>query len=292
MNKAKFMYKVTPRQKQKLKVLSSLVGAIALMLPSTVQLAEAGNADNTTVEAVKKELLNDSDFVKAVGQHLNNEQNDDHIRQVIKDYLIKNPEVMLEVQDALNDKQEKKIAESQTSTLQSKKDEIFNSPNDAVLGNPKGSVTLVEFFDYNCGYCKKSYPDLENLIKSDPKLRIVIKDFPILGPDSVKAHIVARAVMKIMPEKYAEFHKELLTIPGRSNEEKAIKIAVKLGVDEQKLRSTMQDESLQQAFVDNGQLAYSLGINGTPSYILGNNVLVGAVGENILKAKIVELEKN
>ena len=286
------MYKVTSRQKQKLKVLSSLVGAIALMLPSTVQLAEAGNADNTTVEAVKKELLNDSDFVKAVGQQLNNEQNDDHIRQVVKDYLIKNPEVMLEVQDALNDKQEKKIAESQTSTLQSKKDEIFNSPNDAVLGNPKGSVTLVEFFDYNCGYCKKSYPDLENLIKSDPKLRIVIKDFPILGPDSVKAHIVARAVMKIMPEKYAEFHKELLTIPGRSNEEKAIKIAVKLGVDEQKLRSTMQDESLQQAFVDNGQLAYALGINGTPSYILGNNVLVGAVGENILKAKIVELEKN
>ena len=286
------MYKVTSRQKQKLKVLSGLVGTIALMLPSTVQLAEAGNADNTTVEAVKKELLNDSDFVKAVGQHLNNEQNDDHIRQVVKDYLIKNPEVMLEVQDALNDKQEKKIAESQTSTLQSKKDEIFNSPNDAVLGNPKGSVTLVEFFDYNCGYCKKSYPDLENLIKSDPKLRVVIKDFPILGPDSVKAHIVARAVMKIMPEKYAEFHKELLTIPGRSNEEKAIKIAVKLGVDEQKLRSTMQDESLQQAFVDNGQLAYALGINGTPSYILGNNVLVGAVGENILKAKIAELEKN
>ncbi len=286
------MYKVTSQQKQKLKVLSGLVGAIALTLPSTVQLADAGNADNTTVEAVKKELLNDSDFVKAVGQHLNNEQNDDHIRQVVKDYLIKNPEVMLEVQDALNDKQEKKIAERQTSTLQSKKDEIFNSPNDAVLGNPKGSVTLVEFFDYNCGYCKKSYPDLENLIKSDPKLRVVIKDFPILGPDSVKAHIVARAVMKIMPEKYAEFHKELLTIPGRSNEEKAIKIAVKLGVDEQKLRSTMQDESLQQAFVDNGQLAYALGINGTPSYILGNNVLVGAVGENILKAKIAELEKN
>ena len=292
MNKAKFMYKVTSRQKQKLKVLSGLVGAIALAFSSTVQLADAGNADNTTVEAVKKELLNDTDFVNAVGQHLNNEQNDDHIRQVVKDYLIKNPEVMLEVQDALNDKQEKKIAESQASTLKSKKDEIFNSPNDAVLGNPNGSVTLVEFFDYNCGYCKKSYPDLENLIKSDQKLRVVIKDFPILGPDSVKAHIVARAVMKIMPEKYAEFHKELLTIPGRSNEEKAIKIAVKLGVDEQKLRSTMQDESLQQAFVDNGQLAYALGINGTPSYILGNNVLVGAVGENILKAKVAELEKN
>ena len=286
------MYKVTSRQKQKLKVLSGLVGAIALAFSSTVQLVDAGNADNTAVEAVKKELLNDTDFVKAVGQHLNNEQNDDHIRQVVKDYLIKNPEVMLEVQDALNDKQEKKIAESQASTLKSKKDEIFNSPNDAVLGNPNGSVTLVEFFDYNCGYCKKSYPDLVNLIKSDPKLRVVIKDFPILGPDSVKAHIVARAVMKIMPEKYAEFHKELLTIPGRSNEEKAIKIAEKLGVDEQKLRSTMQDESLQQAFVDNGQLAYALGINGTPSYILGNNVLVGAVGENILKAKIAELEKN
>ncbi|MBR7518288.1 thioredoxin domain-containing protein, partial [Mycobacterium tuberculosis] len=86
-------------------------------------------------------------------------------------------------------------------------DKLFNSSLDAVFGNPKGDVTVVEFFDYNCGYCKRALPDMDALLKSDPKLRFVMKEFPILGPDSTKAHIVAKAFKALMPEKYLEFHR-------------------------------------------------------------------------------------
>lgn len=272
-------------------ICAGAMGAILLLSPlSETGFAASGN-DTTQAAEIKSELLNDQSFIKAVGEALNKQSSDDHIREVVKDYLVKNPEVMIEVQEALDKKQAQKVAENQTSTITSMKDEIFNSPNDAVIGNPKGKVSLVEFFDYNCGYCKKSYPDIQALLKNNPDLRIVLKDFPILGPDSVKAHIVARAFLKLMPMKYPAFHAEMLTSEGRANEEKAMKVAVKLGADEQKLREAMNDQKLQQAFVENGQIAYALNINGTPSYILGNEVLVGAVGENILKQKIGLLDK-
>lgn len=269
---------------------AGVVGAFLVMSP-VCENAFAIDADSKTVDKIKNELIGDPNFIKAVGDAVKNNVSDDHIRQTVKDYLVKNPEVMIEVQEALNEKQAKKTAESQSSTIAAMKDEIFNSPNDAVLGNPKGKVTLVEFFDYNCGYCKKSFPDIQALLKENSDLRIVLKDFPILGADSIKAHIVARAFMKLMPMKYAAFHSEMLMSNGRANEEKAIKLAVKLGVDEQRLRQTMQDEKLQEVFVDNGQLAYALNINGTPTYILGNEILVGAVGENILLKKIKSIQK-
>ncbi|WP_295896385.1 DsbA family protein [uncultured Bartonella sp.] len=269
---------------------AGVMGAFIVMSPLTESVF-AAEADSKTIDEVKNKLIADPDFIKAVGNAVNDNLSDDHIRQTVKDYLVKNPEIMLEVQEALNEKQAKKTAESQSSAIATMKDEIFNSPNDAVLGNPKGKITLVEFFDYNCGYCKKSYPDIQALLKEKSDLRIVLKDFPILGADSVKAHIVARAFMKLMPMKFAAFHGEMLLSNGRANEEKAIKIAVKLGVDEQQLRQTMQDEKLQQVFVDNGQLAYTLNINGTPTYILGNEVLVGAVGETTLLKKINAMKK-
>lgn len=261
-----------------------------MVVPSTYAV-HAANIDSATADSIKNQLISDKNFIKAIGDAVRSETSDDHIRQVVKDYLIKNPEVMLEVQEALNEKQELKTAESQSATIASMKDQILNSPNDAILGNPKGKVTLVEFFDYNCGYCKKSYPDIQALLKNNPDLRIVLKDFPILGSDSVKAHIVGRAFLKLMPEKYASFHSEMLMSDGRATEEKAIKTAVKLGVDEQKLRQAMQDKNLTQAFNDNAKVAYALNINGTPSYILGNEVLVGAVGETTLKKKIEAVGK-
>ena len=253
--------------------------------------ALAVEANSNTTDQIKNELLNDPNFIGALADAVKKQTSDDHIREVVKDYLVKNPEVMLEVQEALNNKIEQKNTENRSSTITGMKDEIFNSSDDGILGNPNGKISLVEFFDYNCGYCKKSYPDIQALIKGDPDLRIVLKDFPVLGDDSVKAHIVARAFMKLMPMKFAAFHNQMMTSEGRANEEKAIKIAVKLGVDEKQLRQTMKDPDIQQVFMKNGKLAYLLDINGTPSYILGNEVLVGAVGENVLKKKITLLEQ-
>ena len=267
------------------------VMGIFLSVASMENGALAVEANSNTTDQIKNELLNDPNFIGALADAVKKQTSDDHIREVVKDYLVKNPEIMLEVQEALNNKIEQKNTENRSSTITGMKDEIFNSSDDGILGNPNGKISLVEFFDYNCGYCKKSYPDIQALIKGDPDLRIVLKDFPVLGDDSVKAHIVARAFMKLMPMKFAAFHNQMMTSEGRANEEKAIKIAVKLGVDEKQLRQTMKDPDIQQVFMKNGKLAYLLDINGTPSYILGNEVLVGAVGENVLKKKITLLEQ-
>ncbi|WLT09599.1 DsbA family protein [Bartonella apihabitans] len=264
---------------------------IFLSVASMENGALAVEANSNTTDQIKNELLADPNFIAALADAVKKQTSDDHIREVVKDYLVKNPEVMIEVQEALNNKIEQKNTENRSSTITGMKDEIFNSSDDGILGNPNGKISLVEFFDYNCGYCKKSYPDIQALIKGDPDLRIVLKDFPVLGDDSVKAHIVARAFMKLMPMKFAAFHNQMMTSEGRANEEKAIKIAVKLGIDEKQLRQTMKDPDIQQVFMKNGKLAYLLDINGTPSYILGNEVLVGAVGENILKKKITLLEQ-
>ncbi len=267
------------------------VMGIFLSVASMENGALAVEANSNTTDQIKNELLADPNFIAALADAVKKQTSDDHIREVVKDYLVKNPEVMIEVQEALNNKIEQKNTENRSSTITGMKDEIFNSSDDGILGNPNGKISLVEFFDYNCGYCKKSYPDIQALIKGDPDLRIVLKDFPVLGDDSVKAHIVARAFMKLMPMKFAAFHNQMMTSEGRANEEKAIKIAVKLGIDEKQLRQTMKDPDIQQVFMKNGKLAYLLDINGTPSYILGNEVLVGAVGENILKKKITLLEQ-
>ena len=128
------------------------------------------------------------------------------------------------------------------------KDKIFNPPIDGVVGNPDGKVTIVEFYDYNCGYCKRAIEDMRALTDADPDLRFVLKEFPILGPDSQKASVVSMAFHKMMPEKYGEFHNQLLGGHGRASEASAIKIALSLGADEAKLREEMKDPTITEIF--------------------------------------------
>ncbi|WP_420961796.1 DsbA family protein [Brucella sp. IR073] len=213
------------------------------------------------------------------------------VEQIVRDYLIKNPEVMLEVQSALEAKQAAAARDGQREAISANADKLFKSPGDAVFGNPNGDVTVVEFFDYNCGYCKHALPDMDALIKSDSNIRFVMKEFPILGPDSVKAHIVAQAFKALMPEKYLEFHRTLLGNQGRATEDSAIALAVKLGADEAKLREKMKAPDITEAFQINYQLANALNITGTPSYIIGNEVVPGAIGLEGLAEKIAEQRK-
>lgn len=208
------------------------------------------------------------------------------IEGIVRDYLVNNPEIMIEVQTALNTKQETAQREASTEIISENKDKIFQSPMDAVFGNPKGDVTIVEFFDYNCGYCKKALPDMDALLKSDPNLRFVMKEFPILGPDSTRAHLVAKAFKTLVPDRYLEFHRDLLGSEGRATEESAMAIAVKLGADEEKVRETMKQPEIATAFRTNFELANSLSITGTPSYVIGNEVVPGALGADTLAEKI------
>lgn len=208
------------------------------------------------------------------------------VEGIVRDYLLKNPEILLEVQDALETKQKEEQKLASQGVIRNQKDEIFNSAYDGIVGNPDGKVTIVEFYDYNCGFCKRAIEDMQALTKQDGDLRFVLKEFPILGPDSQKASVVSMAFHKMMPQKYREFHTELLGGEGRATEAKAIKIALSLGADEAKLREHMKDPDIPDAISKTYDLANKLTITGTPSYVVGNEVIFGALGQQVLAEKI------
>lgn len=213
----------------------------------------------------------------------------EELGQFIREYLIQNPEILFEVQAAYEAKQQEIQREQSRQVIASSADVIYNSPHNFVLGNPEGDVTIVEFFDYNCGFCKRAMKDMEEIIANDPNVRFILKEFPILGDDSVAAHRVSTAVMRIAPEHYEAFHLELLGGRDRATEETAIAVATGLGVDESALREAMEDESITESFRENYQLADSLGISGTPSYIIGDEAVFGAVGTPTLTEKLANV---
>ena len=209
--------------------------------------------------------------------------------QFIREYLLENPEVMLEVQAALEAKQQSQRLEQAGQAVAANHDAIFNSQDDIALGNPDGDVTVVEFFDYNCGYCKRALADMEKVLATDPKVRFVLKELPILGPDSLDAHRVSNAVRLIAPEKYGEFHRALLGSTGTATEESAIEVAAALGISEADLRKSMAENPNDQLVRDAYTLATNLGVTGTPTYIVGNEALFGAVGDDALQEKIANV---
>lgn len=210
------------------------------------------------------------------------------VENIIRDYLVKNPELLLDMQQALEAKQREEQRVANLEVIEAAKDDIFNAAYDGYVGNPNGKTTIVEFYDYNCGFCKRAQEDMLALTEADPDLRFVLKEFPILGPDSTKAHVVSMAFRALMPEKYGDFHNQLLGGQGRATEAAAIKIALSLGADEAKLREEMKNPAINAAFEKTYDLANRLAITGTPSYVVGNEVVFGALGQDVLAEKIAE----
>ncbi|WP_375608341.1 MULTISPECIES: DsbA family protein [unclassified Bartonella] len=270
------------------KILVPVMLSILTFLPSLSNATSQQTVTNhLSLEKLKAQLLEDSSFLSKLKEKMTPHTDSQHIQQIVREYLLTHPEVLIEMQLILQDKLEKQNEdESQSSIIHLLEKEIFHSPHDAVLGNPNGKKILVDFFDYNCRFCKSAYSDIEDLIKEYPDLRVIIKDLPILGSDSMAAHTVAYAFRKQFPEKYPQFHKKLLMHQGRANEAKAIKIAVSLGADEKKLRNAIKDPNLQKAFKENIHIASTLHITGTPSYIIGNKIFIGAARQDILKQAI------
>lgn len=210
----------------------------------------------------------------------------DEIGSIVREYLLENPEILVEMQQELEQRQQIAEQEARRTVLAEAGDRIFNSPKDPVLGNPVGDVTVVEFFDYNCGFCRRAHQDMVTLLKDDPKVRFVIKEFPILGPDSQKAHTVSMAFQKLMPEQYGDYMDRLITGEGRADEETAVALAMEYGVEEATLRFEMQSPDIIANVQETYELANLLGITGTPSYVIGDEVLAGAIGTETLSAKI------
>ena len=157
-----------------------------------------------------------------------------------------------------------------------------------MLGNQQGNVTFVEFFDYNCGFCKRAMSDMLDLMKTDPKLKFVLKEFPVLGQGSVEAAHVAVAVRMQDPtgKKYLDFHQKLLGGRGPADKARALAAAKDAGFDMARIEKDMASDEVKTTIDENLKLAEAMGINGTPSYVVGNEVVVGAVGIDSLREKI------
>ncbi|GJD36815.1 DsbA family protein [Methylobacterium aerolatum] len=214
------------------------------------------------------------------------------IEGIIKDYLIKNPEVL---QDALAEAEKRQVETqrlAQAAALKEARDLLTKGTHDVVAGNPAGDVTLIEFFDYNCGYCRKALSDVQALIKSDPKLRVVIKDFPVLGQDSVEASEVAVAVAnQIKGDKLFEFHQKLLESKGKVNGAKALQVAKDMGLDTAKVQKDMTAPEVKAAISENRGLGDRLGLSGTPAFIVGDEVIPGAVGVEPMRKTISDVRQ-
>ena len=211
---------------------------------------------------------------------------------MIHDYLLKNPEVVQEAMVELERRQKDKEQQQRLKLTSDKASPLYASPNQMVLGNPKGDVTLVEFFDYNCGYCKKSLSDIQKLIDSDKNLRVVLKEFPVLGPGSVEAAQVAMALLPSMkPEQMSLFHAKLLSSRGQVGRDRAVEVAKDVGVDVAKMGKNPDRPEVAEALRESVSMADQLGLTGTPSFVLGDEVIVGAVGYDELKTRVDSLRK-
>lgn len=209
------------------------------------------------------------------------------IEKIIKDYLVKHPEVLEEASAELDKRKQAAEADKARTEIKNHSDALFNSPRQVTVGNTKGDVTLVEFFDYNCGYCKRALSDLTTIMKDDPKLRVVLKEFPVLGPGSVEAAKVAVAVrMQDAGKKYFDFHLKLLGGRGQADLARALAAAKEAGFDMARIQKDMASDEVAASINENMKLAEALGLNGTPSYIVGDEVVVGAVGLAALKEKV------
>jgi protein-disulfide isomerase len=214
------------------------------------------------------------------------------IEAIVRDYLVKNPEVIEEAINELQARRAKAEADRQKSALSENTEEIMSAPQNVVLGNPSGDVTLVEFFDYNCGYCKRGLADVLALMEKDRNLKVILKDYPILSPGSIEAAAVALAVKKqLQGEKFLEFHKTLLLTRGQVGKERAMQVAKDNGVDMAKLEADLAGQTVRTNIGENLRLGEALGISGTPSYVLASEVVGGAVGYEALKGKIDAIRK-
>ena len=196
------------------------------------------------------------------------------IEAVIKDYLLNNPDVLLEAQAALEAKLEKQQNERMAGAIKENAAELFKSTSAPVAGNPAGDVTVVEFFDYNCGYCKKAFPDLAKVVEGDKQVRVVLKEFPILSKGSEEAAKVALAAR--MQGKYWEFHRAMLELPGQANEASALRVAEKAGLDMARVKREMNSAEVRKEIDDTRKLAQKMGIQGTPHFLVGDKVIPGA----------------
>lgn len=214
------------------------------------------------------------------------------IQKIIKEYLLKNPEVVREALIELERRTREKERNDRAKAVAALAPKLLRSKHQVVVGNPKGTINLVEFFDYNCGYCRRAMRDLNQLISKNPDLRVVLKEFPVLGPPSREAAIIAMALnMQVDSKTYWKFHNLLMNARGRAGKAAALAAAKAVGADMKRLAEDMKSSKIAEGLREVTAIANTLNLTGTPSYVVGPDVVVGAVGYVKLQTRISNLRK-
>lgn len=258
--------------------LAALAAAVALMAPLAGRAEAPGNGSPIRLAQAAQPAA-PADRAAKAGDAFSPEQRK-AIEGIIKDYLIANPEVMLEIQTALESRMEELQAKRLQAAIAAQAEQIYRSPDAPVAGNPKGDITVVEFFDYNCGYCKRAFGDIAKLIEKDKSVKLVLKELPILSKGSEEGTRVALASKA--QGKYWEVHRALLNLRGQITEQTALAAAEKAGLDMTKLKADMKSEGVTQEIARVRELAQAMGIQGTPHFLVADRAIAGAP-QNLLE---------
>lgn len=212
------------------------------------------------------------------------------VEQMIHDYLLSHPDIVIEAaRKAEAELKEQKAAESRQA-IKDRRDALLHDPATPVGGNPNGDVTIVEFFDYRCPYCKEMEPALEALIKEDGKIRIVYKEFPVLGTESVYASRMALAARR--QGKYADFHDAMMAVKGHVTDDVVLQVAARAGVDVAKAKAAMAAPEIDALIKSNYALADALDIQYTPAFIIGDQLVPGATDIEQLRELVAAARKS
>jgi protein-disulfide isomerase len=215
-------------------------------------------------------------------------QQEERMGEIVRAYLLEHPEVINEAMQALRERQAAEEAARAARALQEHRDGLLSDPMSPVGGNPDGKVTVVEFFDYNCPYCRAAGPMVTELLRGNPDVRFVYKEFPTLAPSSRFAAQAALAARRQSPELYTALHDALMKAEGRLAEDGVVQIAREAGVDVDRMRADMQDHAINESLDRNIELARAIGVTGTPTFIIGDAMLVGAKPREQLESAIAD----
>ncbi|HVY52578.1 MAG TPA: DsbA family protein [Devosia sp.] len=258
-----------------------MVGLLAGGLGSL--LLRSGGLDEMQVRAIIAQTLQ-SKPAKAAGLDAG------EVNKLIEDYLMSDPTILQRMNDRLTEEKQVAARKAMKDKIDAHAAEIYQAADNVVLGNPKGDVTLVELFDYNCTYCRQALPDLATLMADDPNLKVILKQFPILTSGSVDAARVGVLVSENPKIDYWQFHQKLFSMrAGEVGADQALQAAEQLGGNRVELMLDMNGKRPTEAIQQSYDLAKALDITGTPTYILGDEMIPGAMPLDQLKQKIANL---
>jgi protein-disulfide isomerase len=267
-----------------------LAGFLAGGLGYSLMNKPVPQTDTAAVQTLIDQAINEYDLKRASAAPAAEAKPIDAatLNPMIESYLMADPKILQRMSVALDSTLQAEERSAATTAIASMHEKIFNDPKQVVLGNPEGDVTLVEFFDYNCGYCRAALPDMAALLAEDPNLRIVLKEFPILSNESIDAARVAVLVGEADVDYWA-FHEALFTSRGQVDKKVALNAAAELGLSSVSLELDMGSEGVAQSIQTSYEIAKALNITGTPTYIIGNEIIPGAIGVDELRSRIANM---